>query len=75
MSDTQTPEVEIRYLRGSYQFNRPVLQAQLFNCDTNARILDGTLHQLLTFCNEKNLKLRNAQEILNEVVIRNGFAS
>jgi hypothetical protein len=73
---TTTNDVVIRHIRGSYQFRRPVLQAQLLKAsDPNVRVMDGSVAQILQACKDKNYTIVNSQEVLTQIVLDLGFAS
>jgi hypothetical protein len=69
-------EVQIRYLKGEYQFGRAILFGQLYSTfEDKVIIMHGSLAQLLLFVKEHKLVVTNAQDILTTVIIENGFAS
>lgn len=68
-------KVEIKFMCGKQQFGRAILFGQLYNIDQKQKLLVGSLAQILLYVRANSLDLVNAQEILNYVVIDNGFAS
>ena len=68
--------VEIRYIRGEYQFGRAILFGQLYSpSEDKVIILHASLAQIIQFIGANKLILINAQEILKTVILENGFAS
>jgi hypothetical protein len=68
-------KVEIKFLRGTNQFGRPVLFGQLHTSEDDRLIFDGSLVQILQLINAKEYELTNAKETLETIVLVHGFAS
>ena len=66
--------VEIKYMRFEHRFGRLVALAQLFEGD---KLIygDAPLAVLLMYANERGMTLLNAQETLETLVVKGGFAA
>jgi len=75
MTTTNTTDVRIKYPRFDYIFGRTVAMGQLFREGTEHQIATGSIAQLLEYASKEQLNIVNAQEILDNIVRKNGFAS
>lgn len=66
-------KIEIRHTRFEYQYGRNICFCQLYSGDE--KIFGGTLSQTLQYVFDKDLKIDNAQEILDLLVRKNGCAA
>lgn len=67
-------KVQIKHVKFIYMFGRQIATGQLQDMEGN-KLLDGSVAQMLTHIKSENYTLANAQEILEILVIKGGFAA
>lgn len=67
-------KAEIKFVRFINKFNRNIAVGQLISPE-GAVLIDGSVAQILTFCQTEQYEITNAQEILDTLVRRGGFAA
>ncbi len=67
-------KTEIKHLRFIHQYGRQVAVGQLYDKD-DALLLEGTLSQILSRVEEEGYQVINAQELLDTLVRKIGFAA
>lgn len=67
-------KVQIKYVKFIFMFGRHLATGQLHDMN-DKMLMDGSLAQILNFINENDADLVNAQDILNILVTKGGFAA
>lgn len=65
---------EVKYLKYQHMFGRQIAICQLHTPDGQL-IIEGSLAQVLTYCDTEGITISNSQQTLNDLVRRGGFAA
>lgn len=67
-------KVQIKYVKFVYMFGRQIAMGQMHDMEGKV-LLDGSVAQMLTMIRAEGYELVNAQEVLEILVIKGGFAA